>query len=86
MSSTRTYRSALSRRQVLDEIAKCTGAQFDPALAKVFVKLDFSEFDRMVREHQAQETAVSGQRSAAGEQPKADSRKLNADRSAKEAA
>lgn len=59
MSSTRTYRSALSRRQVLDEIAKCTGAQFDPTLAKVFLKLDFSEFDRLVREHRATELNAS---------------------------
>jgi HD-GYP domain-containing protein (c-di-GMP phosphodiesterase class II) len=53
MSSTRTYRSALSRAQVLDEIARCTGSQFDPNLAKVFVRLDFSEFDRLVAEHRA---------------------------------
>jgi HD-GYP domain-containing protein (c-di-GMP phosphodiesterase class II) len=53
MSSTRTYRSALSRGQVLEEIARCRGSQFDPDLAATFVHLDFSEFDRLVREHQA---------------------------------
>ena len=55
MSSTRTYRSALSRRQVLNEIAKCNGSQFDPALAQAFLELDFSEFDRLVAEHRASE-------------------------------
>ena len=55
MSSTRTYRSSLSRPQVLQEIIRCTGAQFDPKLAEVFVQLDFSEFDRMVLEHQQRE-------------------------------
>jgi HD-GYP domain-containing protein (c-di-GMP phosphodiesterase class II) len=55
MSSNRTYRIALSREQVLAEIARCTAAQFDPDLARVFVKLDFSEFDQLVREHQARE-------------------------------
>ncbi len=53
MSSTRTYRSALSRPQVLAEIVKCAGVQFDPDLAKVFVTLDFTEYDRMAQEHQA---------------------------------
>lgn len=55
MSSTRTYRSAMSRSQVLEEIQKCAGRQFDPNLAASFVRLDFSEFDRMVRDHQARE-------------------------------
>lgn len=55
MSSTRTYRAAMSRPQVLKEIARCSGQQFDPDLAAAFGQLDFTEFDRMVREHQAQE-------------------------------
>lgn len=53
MSSDRTYRTAMSRDQVLQEINECAGAQFDPDLAKVFVTLDFSHFDRMVTEHSA---------------------------------
>jgi HD-GYP domain-containing protein (c-di-GMP phosphodiesterase class II) len=58
MSSNRTYRSALSRDQVLREIAQCSGAQFDPDLARVFVQLNFTEFDRLVTEHQAQERSL----------------------------
>jgi HD-GYP domain-containing protein (c-di-GMP phosphodiesterase class II) len=60
MSSTRTYRASLSREQVLEEILHCAGSQFDPALAPEFVKLDFSEFDRLVAEHQAIERARMG--------------------------
>ena len=55
MSSTRTYRAAMSRPQVLKEITRCSGQQFDPDLAAAFVRMDFTEFDEMVREHQALE-------------------------------
>lgn len=53
MSSNRTYRSALSRGEVLSEIRRCAGTQFDPRLTPAFVRLDFSEYDRLVYEHQA---------------------------------
>ncbi|MEC9374101.1 MAG: HD-GYP domain-containing protein [Planctomycetota bacterium] len=56
MSSNRTYRSALPRAQVLEEIRRCAGAQFDPEMAPVFASLDFSEFDRVVAQHQATDT------------------------------
>ncbi len=62
MSSNRTYRQALSLQQVLAEISRCAGAQFDPDLAQVFVKLDFTEFQQMLREHQRQ---ITGQEIAA---------------------
>ena len=55
MSSTRTYRPTLSRTEVIQEILDCAGTQFDPELAPVFVKLDFSEFDRMFTEHRVRE-------------------------------
>jgi HD-GYP domain-containing protein (c-di-GMP phosphodiesterase class II) len=64
MSSTRTYRSALSRRQVLSEIGKCNGSQFDPALGSAFLDLDFSEFDRLVAAHRADELADRKERAA----------------------
>ena len=53
MSSNRTYRSALARAQVLSEIRKCGGTQFDPRLAEVFVGLDFAAYDRAVVRHRA---------------------------------
>ena len=52
MSSTRSYRQAMPRAQVLEEILRCAGSQFDPQLTGPFVGLDFTEFDRMVRHHE----------------------------------
>jgi HD-GYP domain-containing protein (c-di-GMP phosphodiesterase class II) len=52
MSSTRTYRQAMPLEKVLVEVERCAGTQFDPELAKVFVKLDFEPYQRMVEEHQ----------------------------------
>jgi len=51
MSSNRTYRPAMPRERVLEEIAKGAGKQFDPALAAVFPKLDFTAYDAMVARH-----------------------------------
>jgi HD-GYP domain-containing protein (c-di-GMP phosphodiesterase class II) len=53
MTSTRTYRPALPLETVLQEIIRCAGSQFDPALAKVFVTLDFAHYLRSVAEAQA---------------------------------
>ena len=64
MSSTRTYRSALGRTEVLEEIVACAGTQFDPALVPVFVKLDFTEYDDLVIDHRA---AHSNEASRRGE-------------------
>jgi HD-GYP domain-containing protein (c-di-GMP phosphodiesterase class II) len=59
MSTSRVYRSSLTRPEVLAEIVKCSGSQFDPELSRVFVRLDFSEFDQLVREHRALELGES---------------------------
>ena len=58
MSSDRAYRAARTREQVLDEIAKCAGSQFDPALAEVFVRLDFAGFDALVDKHRDEQAYV----------------------------
>jgi HD-GYP domain-containing protein (c-di-GMP phosphodiesterase class II) len=52
MSSTRSYRQAMPREKVLEEITHCAGSQFDPALTDPFVNLDFTEYDAMVERHQ----------------------------------
>lgn len=57
MSSTRTYRSAMARDDVLIEIMRCAGTQFDPELAPIFVQLDFKKYDKLVAEHRAGKTA-----------------------------
>jgi HD-GYP domain-containing protein (c-di-GMP phosphodiesterase class II) len=55
MSSTRSYRPALPRNKVLEEIVRCGGSQFDPELAPLFVKLDFAQFDEALEEHKVLE-------------------------------
>lgn len=60
MSSTRTYRNARSRPDALREIRNCAGTQFDPDIAPIFVKLNFDEYDHLVREHRDEEIAISG--------------------------
>ncbi len=52
MSSSRTYRPAMSRPAVLQEIRECSGTQFDPSFVPAFLNLDFSQYDRMFAEHQ----------------------------------
>jgi len=48
MSSTRTYRSSLSRDTVIDEIRHNAGKQFDPNLVAHFLDLSFDEYDTML--------------------------------------
>jgi len=55
MSSTRSYRPAVERHEVLAEIRDCSGTQFSPELVPLFVGLDFSEYDRMVARSQRDE-------------------------------
>ncbi|QYU66994.1 HD-GYP domain-containing protein [Leptolyngbya sp. 15MV] len=51
MSSTRSYRGALPRDKVLDEIRSKAGEQFDPELTRVFLSLDLAAYDEMVARH-----------------------------------
>lgn len=53
MSSTRTYRTARGRAEVLAEMARLGGTQFDPALLVHFLELDFTEYDAMNAAHGA---------------------------------
>ena len=39
MTSTRPYRTALSHETAISEIARCSGTQFDPEIAKLFVSI-----------------------------------------------
>ena len=39
MTSTRSYRSALSHEVAIAEIERCSGTQFDPEYAKVFISI-----------------------------------------------
>jgi len=55
MSSNRAYRSAMPREKVLGEIEKCSGTQFEPRLAELFLELDFTAYDEAVKDHAAQD-------------------------------
>ena len=39
MTSTRPYRTALPHQTAIDEIKRCSGTQFDPELAEIFISL-----------------------------------------------
>jgi len=52
MISTRTYRSAMKLEDVLAEIERCKGQQFDPELADIFLTLDFGPFFELLEKHQ----------------------------------
>ncbi len=57
MSTNRTYRSALNPQQVLAEIRRHAGKQFDPTLAELFLNLDFAPFHRLIESHRTQKSA-----------------------------
>jgi HD-GYP domain-containing protein (c-di-GMP phosphodiesterase class II) len=40
MTSTRSYRKALSHETAIEEIKRCAGTQFDPVLADLFIKCE----------------------------------------------
>ena len=52
MSSSRTYRDAMTRNIVLEEMKRGVGTQFDPALSALFFALDFSEWEQLMIDHQ----------------------------------
>lgn len=56
MSSSRTYRNAMTRTSVLDEMRRSTPGQFDPALSELFFRLDFSKWEELMIEHQSGQT------------------------------
>ncbi len=54
MTSKRTYRDALSLEVVTSEIEKCSGTQFDPKIAKVFldiIKNDYKEIEEIQKKY-----------------------------------
>jgi len=54
MSSNRAYRPALTRTQVIAEVQRCSGTQFDPMIVARFMTLDLEVFDSMLDKHQKQ--------------------------------
>lgn len=65
MSSTRTYRPAMPRGRVLEEVRENAGVQFDPRLAEEFLSLDLRVYDQLVARAQAAQSDRFGRRGAA---------------------
>ncbi|MBC7771610.1 MAG: HD domain-containing protein, partial [Pyrinomonadaceae bacterium] len=53
MSSNRSYRPAIQRPDVLKEILKNAGAQFDPMVVAAFQKVDLAGYDAQLTQHAA---------------------------------
>jgi len=54
MSSKRTYRDALSLDTAVAEIEKCSGTQFDPSIANVFIEIlknDYSKIETIMEKY-----------------------------------
>jgi putative nucleotidyltransferase with HDIG domain len=51
MTSSRTYRRALPLEVALTEIRRCSGTQFDPALAETFLRTGPEGFRELLRDH-----------------------------------
>ena len=58
MSSTRTYRAAMPLDEVLEEVRRCSGSQFDPEWVEPFMTLDFERYQQLVQEHQQRESPM----------------------------
>jgi HD-GYP domain-containing protein (c-di-GMP phosphodiesterase class II) len=59
MSSDRSYRQALDRSRVMQEIESNAGSQFDPSLARLALELDLSGYDSMLEEHRRRDAESS---------------------------
>jgi putative nucleotidyltransferase with HDIG domain len=64
MSSSRTYRNAMTRKIVLEEMERGVGTQFDPAISALFFNLDFSAWEQLMIDHQ-ESTPIDCERKAA---------------------
>lgn len=54
MSSNRTYRHALTRKEVISEMRANASSQFDPALVESFSTIDLTRYDQLVARHQGE--------------------------------
>ncbi len=60
MSSNRTYRSAMQRDRVMEELADNAGTQFDPELVESFKKVGLARYDELVEKHQIESESGNG--------------------------
>lgn len=58
MTSNRTYRKALPLEVAMTEIRRCSGTQFDPALAEAFLEVPQETLRALLRDHETQARAL----------------------------
>jgi HD-GYP domain-containing protein (c-di-GMP phosphodiesterase class II) len=54
MTSSRTYRKAMPLEAALTEIRRCSGTQFDPELAEVFLGIPIEQVKSLLHDHHSQ--------------------------------
>lgn len=59
MSSTRSYRPAMARDRVLDELRRSAGTQLDAQLVPLVLTMDLTEYDELVARHAGTDTAIA---------------------------
>lgn len=60
MSSSRAYRAGLTPQQIVEELKRCSGAQFDPEVAALFIDLiENGEIEHFAKHEPRREFAVS---------------------------
>lgn len=59
MSSTRSYRPAMARDRVLDELRRSAGTQLDAQLVPLVLQMDLAEYDELVARHAGTDTAMA---------------------------
>jgi HD-GYP domain-containing protein (c-di-GMP phosphodiesterase class II) len=57
MRSKRCYSTSMGRDEVIAEISKCDGIQFDPQVVAAFLRIDLSKYEDLLIRHHAQEAA-----------------------------
>lgn len=59
MSSTRSYRPAMARERVMDELRRSSGTQLDATLVPLMLALDLHEYDELVARHAGTDAAMA---------------------------
>lgn len=59
MSSTRSYRPAMARERVMEELRRSTGTQLDARLVPILLAMDLKAYDELVARHAGTDAAIA---------------------------